>query len=252
MTALEKRKYLCAIFYEMLSSYGYFVKKNEVWRYSPEGEYVIHISCELDRYGFLNDVGVEFGSFYEPIAQDEYNAKKISLGGALWLASYARNTGLGKPLMDNRLTYEEQVDSIFPYFRMVLPLLQIGDDLVAYLRSAEKLIGLHTASSGGLLYFCESNALALAYLSLGKVEDALRVAQMFAKQYAFSANLVRTRADYFRDSDGRLLKLWSEREERTIEFINTIQDGSWVDSMPEIERRKAQSIAVCNSFFRKR
>lgn len=174
MTAAQKRKYVAERILEHLAPHGYFFRKGAVWKYNSEEKYLVSIECNLGTAGGLNEIIISWSSFFAPI-QQYYN--NVWGRTALGLAYYVRQARLGIPLVYFvSRSFEDMVDEIMPYFlRIILPLLPTDDDLLGFLRKAEQLRQLLVVSFSGLPRYSPIKEYALAYLSLGLPDEALRV-----------------------------------------------------------------------------
>ena len=192
MTEAEKRKYVAAKLLESIAPYGYFLRYGAIWKYSMDGKYVVCISFHLGRIGDLVDIYIGFGSFFAPLEINEYVKHCLALS-SMGLAYYVRNAGLGSPLLDIHLTFEEQVASILPYFQnIIFPCLPKNDDLNDYMHKAEQFMHLSTTAFDGVPYDVDIKEVAYAYLSLNHPEEALRAVSQYAAMQQTKLLLMQT------------------------------------------------------------
>lgn len=211
MTAAEKRKYVAAKLLESIAPYGYFLRYGAIWKYSMDGKYVVCISFHLGRIGDLVDIYIGFGSFFAPLEINEYVKHCLALS-SMGLAYYVRNAGLGSPLLDIHLTFEEQVASILPYFQnIIFPCLPKNDDLNDYMHKAEQFMHLSTTAFHGVPYDVDIKEVAYAYLSLNHPEEALRAVSQYAEQCRYAANEIATHADYYRYENEKAVAVGTKR-----------------------------------------
>lgn len=252
MNASQKQKYVSTLILESLAPYGFFSYKGAVWRYSPKGQFVFCVSCDLGRSGDLNEVTISFGSFYTPIRQSSSNPNKLFLGDFLDIAYHVRNTGSERPLLYTHLqcTFEEQVLSFLPYFTPFIPFLTVEDDPNTYLKSEEKLVDLRLLSYQGIPLPVSEEKMVYAYLSLYQMDDALRMANKLHKQYVYAANNIETRSEAFLDNDGSRARFWYEKANKTLDMINSIQTGDLEDDFLRLKEMRSSSVELCKKFFR--
>lgn len=253
MNAIEKRKFFFSRIMEPLAPYGYFVRKNVLWKCSLKGQYLIGISCDLTRFGDLNEIDIWFGSFYGPVERGAYNKKLICPGDGFSLYFYVRNQalrGVGRlPSISGNLPFERQVDNILPCFNeLVLPLLQIEDDLSAYLKSAEKFLEMNIEAYAGEARDISVDELAHAYLSLNRPEDALRIVRRIAKGYACTIEYTKRDASLFLDPE-KLIRHWQGVLESALELGDIIESGDWRRLEPQIKQKQIESRNLCIEYF---
>ena len=198
MTAAEKREFVSARLLELLAPYGYFSRYGAIWKYSMDGKYVVCISSELASYGELNEICIDFGSFFAPLHIDSYAKKRLALH-RLDLAYYVRNVGLGIPLLNFHQSFEEQVDSILPFFQsIVFPRLPTNDDLSDYVSKSEQLFQLRTEAFQGIPHCIEIEEIAFAYLSLNRPGKALHAVSQYAQQCRYAADYIGNHVEIFK------------------------------------------------------
>lgn len=245
MTAAEKRKFVSGRLLELLAPYGYFSRYGAIWKYSMDGKYVVCISSELASYGELNEICIGFGSFFAPLHIDSYAKKRLALHG-LDLAYYVRNVGLGIPLLNFHQSFEEQVDSILPFFQsIVFPRLPTSDDLSDYVSKSEQLFQLHTEAFQGIPHCIEIEEIAFAYLSLDRPEEALRAISQYAHQCRYAADYIGSHVEIFKYNIEKQIRYWEENSQKALTLKNAIQiDGGKVFES-EIMRREQESATLC-------
>lgn len=250
MTAVEKRKYVSAQLLKLLAPYGYFMRHNAVWRYSLHGKNVVCIACDIARFGYLNEIEVQFGSFFAPIKRASASAQRLFLGNQLDLDFYMRNAGLGTPLLDMHLSFEEQVDSIMPYFqRIVLPLLPKNDDLSDYLSKSEQLLKLDTASFLGIPRGVEIEEMAFAYLSLDRPMEAARAVSQYAEQCRDAASYIGEHVEIFIYDIEEQVRYWEKKHQEALTLKNVILTDGRKAFESEITQRETESTELCRKFF---
>lgn len=251
MTAAEKRKYVSEQILGLLAPYGYFSRYGAIWKYSMDGKYVICISSELYSYGALKEICIDFGSFFAPLMVELSEKKRLKLNG-LFLAYYVRNVGLGFPLLDMNLSFEEQVASILPFFQsIVLPLLPTSDDLCDYVSRSEQLLQLNTAAFHGIPQGIETiEEIAFAYLSLDRPEEALRAVSQYADQCRFAASYIGDHVEIFKYDIEEQIRYWDKKCQEALTLKNTIQTIGDKVFESEITQRETESAELCRQFFR--
>lgn len=249
MTAAEKRKYVAAKLLESIAPYGYFLRYGAIWKYSMDGKYVVCISFHLGRMGNLIDIYIGFGSFFAPLEINEYVKHCLALS-SMGLAYYVRNAGLGSPLLDINLTFEEQVASILPYFQnIIFPCLPKNDDLNDYMHKAEQFMHLSTTAFDGVPYYVDIKEVAYAYLSLNHPEEALRAVSQYAEQCRYAANEIATHADYYRYENEKAVARWNKASQEALSFKEAISSGGRDLFEAEMAQREQTSADLCRKFF---
>lgn len=249
MNSSEKKRYVSNRLLSLLAPYGFFARHGVLWKYSDQGQYVVCISGELSRIGLLNELSVEFGSFFAPIDLATYSSKRLALD-CLDLAFYVRNVSSDRPLCDIHLSFEEQVESILSYFAdIVLPLIPGHDDLNEFLMKAERLRQMIADAHDNFPVGLNPDEIAYAYLSLGKKEEALRSLDQYARQCGYSADYVASHPEIFRYDNAAIVRSWVERQCNTQRLIDLIQANGSHEVHEEMERRENQSIHICRKFF---
>ncbi len=249
MTATEKRKYISSKILEMLAPYGYFSRYNAVWKCSLEGKYVVCISLDLGRAGAINELDVDFGSFFGPIQKELSSAQRLFLGNRLYLESYVRSVGLNRYLIDFRQPFEEQVAAILPYFQqIVLPLLPTNDDLGDFLGKSEQLVQLKADTYQGIPLGVDISETAFAYLSLDRPAEALRALSHYAEQCRYAASCFSGHSGKFRFDEERV-RLWEHKQQGALALKAAIQAGESKGFEAEMKQREAASVELCRQFF---
>lgn len=249
MTAAEKRKYVSAKLLESLASYGYFSRYGALWKYSMDGKYVVCISSDLASYGALNEINISFGSFFAPLRLDAYAKKRLYLNG-LDLAFYVRNVGPERPLLNLHLSFEEQVESILPFFKsIVLPLLPTNDDLSDYIRKSERLLQLNTEAFQGIPRGIHIEEIAFAYLSIDCSEEAIYAVSQYAQQCHFAADYIGNHVEIFKYDIEKQVRYWEQKSQEAFMLKETIQTVGSKAFESEIMQREAQSSELCRQFF---
>lgn len=252
MTAAEKRKFVSGRLLELLAPYGYFLRYGAIWKYSMGGKYVVCISSELSSYGEFNEICIDFGSFFAPLHIDSYAKKRLALH-RLDLAYYVRNVGLGIPLLDFHQSFEEQIDSILPFFQsIVFPRLPTSDDLSDYVSKSEQLLQLRTEAFQGIpcgIEIEEIEEIAFAYLALDRPEEALRAISQYAQQCRYAADYIGSHVEIFKYNIEKQIRYWEENRQEALTLKNAIQtDGGKVFGS-EITQRETESAELCRQFF---
>lgn len=249
MNTREKKRYVSDQLLSLLAKYGFFSKYGALWKYSEQGKYIVCISWELSRYGLLNELSIEFGSFYSPIDYATYSGKRLSLD-CLDLAFYVRNVSSERPLLDIHLSFEKQVESIMQYFvNIILPLLPEHNDLNEFLQKAERLRQMITIAHNNIPLGLNQDEIAYAYLSLGKTDEALSALEQYARQCKESADYVASNPDVFRYNNADLVSVWIKHQTNAQYLLSLIQSGQSCWLKEEMERREAQSLDICKKFF---
>ena len=252
MTAAEKRKLVSMQLFELLAPYGYFLRYGAIWKYSMDGKYVVCLSSELSSYGTLNEISIGFGSFFAPLHLDSYAKKRLNLHG-LDLAYYVRNVGLGIPLLNCNLSFQEQIDSIFPFFQSIIfPRLPTSDDLSDYVSKSEQLLQLRTEAFQGIpcgIGIKGTKEIAFAYLSLDRPEEALRAISQYAQQCRYAADYIGSHVEIFKYDIEKQIRHWEENGQEALKLKNAIEtDGGKVFGS-EITQRETESAELCRQFF---
>ena len=250
MSSIQKRRFICSCFYQKLASYGFFQRSGTVWKYSPKGQYVIKLSCELSRIGTITEIYVAFGSYYSPIEiNDAVSTKDMILPNQFDLAYYIRNQGLGFPLLDIHLSVEEQIESIMPHFnQFVFPLLAIGDSLTEYLHMAEALLDMRIASFHGFPRGIDVDEIIYAYISLNQFEEAIRLLMKYSLHYEYAEKYIQHHLDLFY-KPAEEIEEWKTKKIDALRRKEKIEAGNIQCIRHEIEQRKKKSQMVCASFF---
>lgn len=251
MTAAEKRKYVSEQILELLAPYGYFSRHNAIWKYSMDGKYVVCISSELYSYGALKEICIDFGSFFAPLKIELSEKKRLELN-RLCLAYYVRNVGLGFPLLNMHLSFEEQVASILPFFQSIIfPLLPTNDDLSDYISKSEQLLQLDRKANHGIPRNIETiEEVAFAYLSLDRPEEALRAVSQYAQQCRYAADYIGNHVEIFKYDIEKRVRYWNEKHQEALTIKRIIQtEGSKAFEL-EITQREKESAELCRQFFR--
>lgn len=252
MTAAEKRKLVSVRLLELLAPHGYFLRYGAVWKYSMDGKYVVCISSELSSYGTLNEIWIEYGSFFAPLHIDPYAKKRLALHG-LNLSFYVRNVGLGFPLLNINLSFQEQIDSIFPFFQSIIfPRLPTSDDLGDYISKSEQLLQLQMEAFQGIPRGINIETIketAFAYLSLDRPEEALRALSQYAQQCRYAADYIGSHVEIFKYDIEKQVRYWEKNSQEALTLKNAIQtDGGKVFGS-EITQRQEESAELCRQFF---
>lgn len=251
MTAAEKRKMVANQLLELLSPYGYFQRHGSVWKYSPAGKFVVCIFCDFSRDGSLLELNVSFGSFFAPIEPSNYFSKRLFLHNNLELAYYVRNVSSDRPLLDCRLPFETQVEVIMKHFReIILPVLPIHDELADYLPKAEKMRQMTTTANSGLPYGQYYSELCLAYLSLNKPEESLRVALAYAEQCLYASQYIENNPVIFRYDIEKRVNFWRQERNDALTLAQSIQSDNGRSFHSVVEQRESGSFDLCNHFFK--
>lgn len=161
-----------------------------------------------------------------------------------------RNVGPERPLLDIHLSFEEQVDSILPFFKsIVLPLLPTSDDPGEYISKEEQLLALCTEAFQGIPRTVKIEEVALAYLALDRPEEALRAISQYAQQCRYAADYIGSHVEIFRYDIEKQIRYWEENSQKALTLKNAIQiDGGKVFES-EIMRREQESTTLCRQFF---
>lgn len=250
MTATEKRKYASAQILNLLAPYGYFLWHSTVWRCNIHEKYLINIACDISRFGFLNEIEIQFGSFFAPIQRSSSSSQRLFLGNQFDLAFYIRNVGLGFPLLDMHLSFKEQVNSILPFFQeIILPLLPKNDDLGDYLGKSEQLLQLNTDAFFGIPRGIEIEETALAYLSLDRPTEASRAVRHYAEQCRYAASYICENAELFKFDIDEQVRYWEKKRQEALTLENTIIADERKAFESIIAQREMKSIELCKNFF---
>ena len=249
MTAAEKRKFVSARLLELLAPYGYFSRYGAIWKYSMDGKYVVCISSELASYGELNEICIDFGSFFAPLHIDSYAKKRLALH-RLDLAYYVRNVGLGIPLLNFHQSFEEQVDSILPFFQsIVFPRLPTNDDLSDYVSKSEQLFQLRTEAFQGIPHCIEIEEIEFAYLSLNRPGKALHAVSQYAQQCRYAADYIGNHVEIFKYDIEKQVRYWDKKRQEALTLKNAIQTDEGKVFESEITHRETESAELCRQFF---
>ncbi len=259
MTSAEKRKYFYNLLMNTLGSYGYFTRYGRLWKYSAEGKYVICISLDLYSYGNMKEIDISFGSFFQPIHLCEDQKNTLYLISGFWPSFSMRGLygqGISTEIgwINFRSSFIEQVEAILPYLtKTVLPILQINDNLLDYLKCAEKFYHYTTVASviPQGIYIEKVTEVAYAYLYLNRNKDAIRFIDEYADRYGFAAEYVKNHKEIFKCDIERKINFWKKQQQDAIRLRNTIQTGDISSFSEEIERRASISMNTCERFFHK-
>ena len=260
MTGAQKHKYFCEKLLEFLAPYGYFSRHGALWKYSPQGQYVVKVELDTTRWGDLNDISIQFSSFFQPIkAYCRGRRTEIGLSISLELDLYLR-AALHQPHKspDHFSPFEEQLNLFLPDFvTHFFPRLQIDDSLADYLRNAEQLIEMDAAMYHDYPLYIGIPEYAYAYLYLNCPKDAERVLNHYVEQ---CPNRLRFLEDYRQQiikkegyDPGEEVFGWTPRctaaRDEAQQLCDMIRAGNWENLLPDIEQKRQFSAAVCQSFF---
>ena len=99
ITAAEKRKYVLNRILELVSPFGFFMRYGSLWRYSIPGENIMSIQCNLASGGGINDITVDFGTFYAKMNMYSCCGKKLFPGNGFFFQLYITSAGISKSIL---------------------------------------------------------------------------------------------------------------------------------------------------------
>jgi len=245
----SKKKYIYSYFFPKLSKYGFFNCFDALWKYSQNGQYVIKLSTELTRYGTINEIIIEFGSFYTPIKYESECSKNLALANRFCLAYFVRNVDLGYPLLNLHLSLEEQIDSIMPYFdRFIYPYIQIGDNLTDYISMAEQFIDMQITAFQGFPRGIEIDEIVYSNLSLNNVSEAVRLLSKYALRYKYAEKYIQHNSDSFYKPTIEI-DFWKGKYDSAMAFIEMLKSDNLSSFQELLLSREKQSQEVCSTVF---
>lgn len=161
--------------------------------------------------------------------------------------------GLGFPLLNINLSFQEQIDSIFPFFQSIIfPRLPTSDDLGDYISKSEQLLQLQMEAFQGIPRGINIETIketAFAYLSLDRPEEALRALSQYAQQCRYAADYIGSHVEIFKYDIEKQVRYWEKNSQEALTLKNAIQtDGGKVFGS-EITQRQEESAELCRQFF---
>ena len=247
MTAAEKRKYVLNRILELASPFGFFMRYGSLWRYSISGENVMSIQCHLASGGGINDITVDFGTFYAKMETYSCCGKKLFPGNGFFFELYLRSAGISRSIFSSFKPLEQQVDDLIPLFKdIIIPLLPASDSLLDFLHQEEKLLQIITATFHGEPRGTDINELVYAYLSLNQAEEAMRIASEYAKQ---CKDVLLTLEHPTEENKYHDVNAWRNDYENALYLIDAITKGNYDDLKEKALERKENSLAICKDFF---
>ena len=96
------------------------------------------IQCNLASGGGINDITVDFGTFYAKMNMYSCCGKKLFPGNGFFFQLYITSAGISKSIFSSFKPLEKQVDDLIPLFRdIIIPLLPTNNSLVDFLHQEE-------------------------------------------------------------------------------------------------------------------
>ena len=247
ITAAEKRKYVLNRILELVSPFGFFMRYGSLWRYSIPGENIMSIQCNLASGGGINDITVDFGTFYAKMNMYSCCGKKLFPGNGFFFQLYITSAGISKSIFSSFKPLEKQVDDLIPLFRdIIIPLLPTNNSLVDFLHQEEKLLQIITTTFNGEPRGTDINEIVYAYLSLNQPEGAMQKASDYAKQCETVLLMLEhpTEANKYYN-----VKAWRNSYENALYLRDTISKGNYDVLREKALERKENSLIICKNFF---
>lgn len=160
---------------------------------SLQGEYVIRFDLNLLSSGGINDIGINYGSFFMPIERQDN--RSIVLKHGLDIMFYLRNTHTeGQLIRDVFKPFEEQAEMAISSIRtIIIPLIEkLDQSLETYLSIATEFDKMFYKSlSYTYIPWDHIEETVLAYLYKEKKNKAEETAIMFQEYLKRSIDLIR-------------------------------------------------------------